>query len=123
MKLKEKHIQIFALCSLVITLCLITVFSLMSANNIKEIGLTFNDKMMHFLAYTALGFSLFLTTKNYILTICSGFVFSLLIEILQKYNSRYMEGADLIANFCGLVIGILCVKLFLALLRPILERG
>ena len=121
MKLQDKHIRIVALTCLILTFVTITIFSLMKAENVAKVGLTLNDKVMHFAAYTALGFFFYLTSRKYALTILFGFAFSFIIEILQEYNSRAMEALDLVANLSGLIIGILCVKIFLKIIKPLME--
>ncbi|WNH14332.1 VanZ family protein [Thalassobellus suaedae] len=115
--LKKKALVI----SIVYTLVL-TYVSLVKLNNVPDIGVSFGDKIFHFLAYsllTFLWFNTFLFNFNYkekkaityaaIISIVFGIVVEVLQEILTVY--RTMDIYDVMANTSGVLVTVLVIVL------------
>ena len=128
----KKTVRAIGVVLLSISIVLIITFSFFSFSSVPE-ELMSNDKIAHSIAYTALGFSLFLTlvhlpafmearkerksgdksiifisynTKTIALSITIGTLLGLVIELLQPIAGRNCELLDLAAEFLGLVLGV-----------------
>ncbi len=128
----KKSVRTVGVILLTITTFLILLFSFRTVPGIsaERFG---NDKIAHSLAYTALGFSLFLslvslpsfmerrkerkrgdsrlrvltyTTGTIVKSLVAGTLLGLIIEIVQPYFGRTFELLDLAADFLGLVLGV-----------------
>ena len=96
------------------TVCLITI------KKLPEIGVSFGDKIFHFLAYTVLAFlwfNIFLNTfklkKRQALIYAAFFsiVFGIIIEVLQGTltTSRSFDVYDVMANTMGVFLTVIIV--------------
>lgn len=71
-----------------------------------------NDKLAHFLAFSALVFPIsFAQRTGYIWAGLWGIGFGAAIEIVQPYVGRQGDFIDFVADLFGIIVGILCAKL------------
>lgn len=117
--------KIFLLiCAIAYTTALTTV-SLMTLRNLPDIGVSFGDKIFHFLAYavlTILWTFVFFYNFNYIKKKAIGYAFvisvsfGIFIEVVQGTATvaRSFDVYDMLANTCGalLAVGILSIYSF-----------
>lgn len=100
--------------TIIYSLTLITV-SLIKLNNVPDIGVSFGDKIFHFLAYfvlTLLWFYTFLYTfkfkknKGIIFAVILSVLFGIIIEVLQDSITVYraLDVYDVVANTFGTVL-------------------
>lgn len=91
-------------------LIMITILSLTPLSELPEVP--GGDKLHHLAAYAALIFPVALARPKHWLLIALVFVaWSGAIELIQPYVNRYGEWADMLANTCGLIIGIMLTNL------------
>lgn len=102
---------------------LLTLLSFVKLDSIPNTGLSFEDKLFHFLAYavfTFLWYNTFKDTKNKILRTAPlllaflfAFFFGTVIEVLQGQltNNRFAELNDSIANTIGAIFTVIVIKL------------
>lgn len=94
--------------------------SLIKLNNLPDIGVSFGDKIFHFLAYCVLAFlwfNPFVNTYNFkkkkaiYFSILISVVFGIIIEVLQETItvSRALDIYDVLAN----TVGVLTASLIL----------
>nr|WP_262910958.1 VanZ family protein [Flaviramulus multivorans] len=92
--------------------------SLIKLNNLPDVGVSFGDKIFHFLAYfvlTFLWFNTFINTYKFknrraiIFSIVISVVFGIIIEVLQETItvSRALDIYDVLANTIGVLIASL----------------
>jgi len=94
----------------VLILASITILSLWPAAKLPPVP--GSDKTHHFIAYALLMFPVSLGKPRYWLLIGLFFIlWSGSIELIQPYVNRYGEWMDLLANFIGLVFGLLAARL------------
>lgn len=102
--------------ALIYSVALISI-SLVKLNNVPDIGVSFGDKVFHFLAYcllTFLWFSAFLFNYNFkkkkaiISASMLAIIFGIVIEVLQETItvSRAMDIYDVIANTLGVLLSV-----------------
>lgn len=100
----------------------LTYASLVKLNNVPDIGVSFGDKIFHFLAYSLLAFlwfGAFLFNFNFkekraiIYAAIISVVFGIVIEVLQETITVYraMDIYDVIANTSGVLLTVLVVAL------------
>ncbi|MFI1771844.1 VanZ family protein [Thalassobellus citreus] len=115
--LKKKALLI----SIIYTLAL-TYASLVKLNNVPDIGVSFGDKIFHFLAYSLLAFlwfSTFLFNFNFkekkAITYAAviSVIFGIIIEVLQETLTVYrsMDVYDVFANSSGVLLTVLVLVL------------
>lgn len=109
--------------SSVLCVVLILIFSLTAFSGPQSIKIS--DKSGHYIAYVALGFTLFFAfvqdgsissnKKSYILSFVIGMSLGVLVEIIQPFAGRSREAADAVADVLGLLTGeaiatvVLCI--------------
>ena len=128
----KKTVRAIGLVLLTISCILIIIFSFFEFSSTPT-SLFTNDKIAHSIAYTSLGFSLFLSlvhlptfmqarkerksgdrtilflshsTRAIFLSTIVGTLFGFIIEILQPLFNRNCDFLDLAADFLGIVLGI-----------------
>jgi VanZ family protein len=100
----------------------LTILSLITISGIPDIGISFGDKIFHFLAYYILTlvwfyalFTKFNFKKNKAILYAAIFsmIFGIVIELLQGSitTSRHSDVYDAIANTLGVVIAVLVLFL------------
>lgn len=103
--------------ALIITLiysALLAFVSLIRLNNLPDVGITFGDKIYHFLAYTILvllWFGSFLSsfklkkTQAIIYAVILSVIFGIIIEVLQETITDYrdLDVYDVLANTFGAI--------------------
>ncbi|WP_297482775.1 VanZ family protein [uncultured Photobacterium sp.] len=95
----------------VLILALITVLSLTPQTELPTVSGT--DKTHHFIAYTALMFTVaFVKPKQWQWIAVFFFCWSGAIELIQPYVNRYGEWLDLAANTGGLICGFIIARIF-----------
>ena len=99
-------VQIHWLLFTILIALAITALSLYPLDNLPSVPGT--DKTHHFIAYGALAFPVALAKpEKWLLFIVGFFVYSGVIELVQRYVYRCGEWLDLGANGLGLIVGIL----------------
>ncbi|WP_083253202.1 VanZ family protein [Flavivirga aquatica] len=107
--------------TLIITLAYsvaLSTVSLIRLNNLPDVGVSFGDKIFHFLAYcllTLLWFSVFLLVFNLkkkkaiYFAVIFAIVFGIVIEVLQDTmtESRALDVYDVVANTMGALLASL----------------
>lgn len=98
---------------IIITFLLLAVITLLSLTPLPSIpAIPSNDKIQHFIAYSALTFPVVLRKPRYWLLIGLFFLcWSGGIELLQPYFHHRRDWLDMIANGAGIGCGILCALL------------
>ncbi len=72
---------------------------------------SYQDKVMHFIAYTILAILYSLTVKNHLKVLLCALVIGTSIEILQYFTPyRSFELLDIIADLFGSLLGILLYR-------------
>ncbi|MFI1744436.1 VanZ family protein [Thalassobellus sediminis] len=115
--LKKKALAI----SIIYTLVLIYA-SLVKLNNVPDIGVSFGDKIFHFLAYSLLAFLWFCTfrynfsykeKKAITYAAVISIIFGIIIEVLQDTLTVYrsMDIYDVFANSSGVLLTVLVLVL------------
>lgn len=117
--------KIFLLISAIAYTTALTTVSLMTLRNLPDIGVSFGDKIFHFLAYavlTILWTFVFFYNFNYIKKKAIGYAFvisvsfGIFIEVVQGTATvaRSFDVYDMLANTCGalLAVGILSIYSF-----------
>ena len=106
----------------IILIVILTIISLKETDGLQKLFIPFLDKALHLLAYIILTilWSSYLIlhkpsvklNKNLTLIFIGLMLYGIIIEVLQsKWTvTRLMEFNDLIANFFGIIIGILIFK-------------
>ncbi|MBL4806159.1 MAG: rhomboid family intramembrane serine protease [Rhodobacteraceae bacterium] len=91
------------------------IVSLLPPHHNPQFGGSMSDKVVHLVSYAILAHVACHAGPNwrrrYILCILV-FVVSIIIEFLQPLTGRTFEGMDIVANFGGIIIGILVMKVF-----------
>lgn len=93
----------------------LAILSLIRLNNLPSTGISFADKIFHFLAYallTVFWFGAFLLTFNFkkrraiFLAVISAIIFGIIIEVLQETmtDSRALDVYDILANSLGALL-------------------
>lgn len=103
-----------------VVLLLIAVFSLAPSASVSKITPHMSDKIQHYLAYCALGFSAFIAffvvpdddssflkinIRMMVTTLIFGFIFGILIEFIQPFFSRSAELMDALSDLAGILTG------------------
>lgn len=89
--------------------------SLIRLNNLPDVGISFADKIFHFLAYallTILWYAAFFLTLNYkkkraiVYAVILSVIFGIIIEVLQDTltDSRALDVFDVLANTLGALL-------------------
>jgi len=115
--LKKKALAI----SIIYTLA-ISYASLVKLNNVPDIGVSFGDKIFHFIAYSLLAFlwySSFLYNFRYkekkaiIYSAVISIIFGIIIEVLQDVLTVYrsMDIYDVFANSSGVLLTVVVLVL------------
>ncbi|HSC68538.1 MAG TPA: VanZ family protein [Cellvibrio sp.] len=76
----------------------------------------FNDLLMHFAGYTVAAISISFARPTWALWHRAAFliIYSVAIEIAQHFNPpRTFSGADIVANSCGVLLGLAAIVLLL----------
>ena len=106
---------------------ILTIFSLKETDDLQEILIPFSDKALHILAYIVLTILwscyAFLIRpnikpiRNFVILFVGLMLYGMIIEVLQSEITvtRSMEYKDLIANFLGIMIGMLIFNYFIKL--------
>ncbi|MCF7559256.1 VanZ family protein [Sabulilitoribacter multivorans] len=108
----------FALIIAIFYSLVLAFVSLIKLNNLPDVGVSFGDKIFHFLAYfvlTFLWFNTFINTYKFknrraiIFSIVISVVFGIIIEVLQETItvSRALDIYDVLANTIGVLIASL----------------
>jgi len=123
MKMRIRHllgVKVFLGVAIIYTIAL-TFISLVEKVSLSKINISFNDKIAHFLAYFILAslWTIYISFKLnksslkqvFLLIIPLGFFYGIIIEVLQKQitETRNADVFDAIANFIGLVVGVLLI--------------
>ena len=106
--------KLIPVITIIYALALIIV-SLIRINNVPDIGISFGDKVFHFLAYfvlTLLCFFTFLYTfkfknkKAIFFAAIFSVLFGMILEVLQENVtvSRSLDVYDIVANTCGALL-------------------
>jgi VanZ family protein len=114
-----KNLVFFLTISYTVTL---TIVCLVKLNKLPNIGVSFGDKIFHFLSYSVLAFLWFNTflynfkfKKHSALLYAAVFsvVFGIVIEVLQGTLTEYRSSDiyDVIANTCGVLFTILILRI------------
>ena len=93
----------------------LTIVSLIKLNNLPDTGISFADKIFHFLAYALLtifwfaAFSLGFSMKKkraMFIAVVSAILFGIIIEVLQDTitESRALDVYDVLANSLGALL-------------------
>lgn len=113
--------KLFILISVLYTVALATV-CLIKINNIPDVGVSFGDKIFHFLSYTVLAFlwySTFYKTFNFekkkalMYATLFSILFGIIIEILQGTvtSSRSADLYDVMANTIGVFLAVVIISI------------
>ena len=89
----------------------IAIMSLTESTNMPSVKL--NDKLLHGLMYLALTLASAIPTKRYVGVLVAVTLYGALMELLQHYCTLTRSGdlLDLLADFIGAIIGVVCVSL------------
>jgi len=102
----------------------ITILSLLPPKSGVE--LPTNDKLSHFLAYSAISLNVCLLFTSFhlrLIYILAGILaFSALIEFLQQFVGRSCSFYDFLANTGGVIIGVGIYALIGRYLQPIIHK-
>ena len=110
---------------------LLTIASFVKLNSIPKTGLSFEDKLFHFLAYaifTLLWYNVFINhgkeqIKKYPLLIAFliAIIYGIVIEVLQGQltANRVTEFSDSVANSLGALFTVLVIKLKRLLVKKV----
>ncbi|OMP31365.1 hypothetical protein BKM32_06460 [Mangrovimonas sp. DI 80] len=115
-----KPIALILLLAYVVAL---TSLSLVNIHKMPSLGSSFDDKLYHLGAYTVfmlLGFNFFRQTQVKHKILISGTIivlYGIIIEVLQQTLSttRTLDAYDMLANFIGVVVGTIIIKLMVNL--------
>ena len=113
--MKNRWLSFVGLCLTVVCTVLIVVFSLESSDKVPSVAgwLPFSDKIGHFLAYAALGFSLGLWCRLHRSYISEALTYVLVLgvgmELIQPFFGRTRSGGDVIADLVGAIWGLCCL--------------
>lgn len=122
-------LHLIGMIMLAVVLLLIVVFSLAPSSAVSAIAPLLSDKIQHYLAYAALGFSAFaaffslpaagsslirVNIRMMASTLVFGFAFGAFIEFIQPFFYRSAELMDLLCDVLGIISGqalafILCL--------------
>jgi len=98
----------------IILMIIISIQSSISSIDVPQLGITFMDKILHFIVFGALG--LLIIRGMMLSNIKKGFFWTLLIgsafAILDEWHQLYVPGRDSsIYDFVADLLGILCFSL------------
>jgi VanZ family protein len=97
-----------------------TIISLLPPDDSLQVTFILYDKAQHFIAYAILAHIGCHAGQNwhqrYIICVITLMV-SILIEFLQPLTGRSFEIMDIMANFAGILTGLVLMRLFLLLWR------
>ena len=89
----------------IMMLAIVSVASLIPLPNLPEVPGT--DKTHHIIAYALIVLPVCIVKpKHWWVFLLIVFLWSGVIELIQPYVNRYGEWMDLLANFCGILIGV-----------------
>lgn len=106
---------------------ILTIASLKETDDLQELLIPFSDKALHIMAYIVLTISWscyvflvrpnFKPIKNLTIIFVGLMLYGMIIEVLQSEITvtRSMEFKDLIANFLGIMMGMLIFNYFIKL--------
>jgi VanZ family protein len=108
----------FALIIAIVYSLALAIVSLVKLDNIPDVGVSYGDKIFHFLAYcilTFLWFNVFFNAfklkkrRAIYFSIVLSIIFGIIIEILQETItvSRALDAYDVLANTIGVLIASL----------------
>jgi len=108
----------WALPILVIYVLLITIASLANVGDLPSMGSSFDDKILHFLAYFVFGLIVYnyfeeLNLKHVLLVSAISVIFyGIIIEILQQVMTSYrtLDMYDALANTLGVVFATIIIR-------------
>ncbi|MEC3905803.1 VanZ family protein [Tamlana sp. 2201CG12-4] len=100
---------------------ILAIVSLIKLNNLPDVGISFADKIFHFLAYAlltllwfgAFSYSLNLKKKQAVLyAAILAIIFGIIIEVLQDTmtDSRALDMYDVVANTLGALLASIVLK-------------
>lgn len=113
--MKNRWVSFAGLCLTVMCTALIVLFSLEAGEKVPTVAgwLPFSDKVDHFLAYAALGFSLGLWRRPRHSYISEALTYALVLgvglELIQPFFGRTRSGGDVIADLLGAIWGLYCL--------------
>ncbi|CAH8281393.1 VanZ like protein [Mariniflexile fucanivorans] len=113
--------KLIILISVLFTVALAAV-CLIKINNIPDVGVSFGDKIFHFLSYTVLAFLWYSTfykafnfekKKALMYTAVFSIIFGIIIEILQGTltSSRSADLYDVMANTIGVFLAVVIISI------------
>lgn len=99
----------------------LAIGSLIKLNDLPNLGISYVDKICHFIAYsilTLLWYKTYLYTikltknKAVIYTIITCVVFGIIIEVLQETltTTRTLDGYDIVANVIGVLLAVITIR-------------
>lgn len=96
-----------------VTVLLLAVITFLSLTPMPELpAVPGNDKIHHFIAYSALMFSVALRKSKYWPAVGLFLIFwSGAIELIQPYVNRHSDWMDLLTNCAGIIIGAITASL------------
>ena len=99
-----------------IFILVLSVVRFNTSDSVKELLIPHSDKLVHIFLYTV--FSLVLLVENrknkgMFLRLVFALFYGILMELFQQYFTAYrsMEVLDILANFIGLIFGLLLFKI------------
>lgn len=112
--------KLILIAAIVYTMVL-TFLCLIKSENIPDLGVSFADKIYHFLAYSMLTFLWFLVfffnfnfkiNKAIICSVVTSILYGIIIEVLQETitDSRILDINDIFANTCGVIATALVIR-------------
>lgn len=113
--MKNRWVSFAGLCLTIVCTALIVLFSLEASEKVPTVTgwLPFSDKVGHFLAYAALGFSLGLWRRPRHSYISEALTYALVLgvglELIQPFFGRTRSGGDVIADLLGAIWGLCCL--------------
>ncbi len=104
-----------------IIILVLSVARLNTSDTIKELLIPHSDKLVHIFLYTIFSFLLLLEnkkSKGIFIRLLFAVFYGILMELFQQYFTTYrsLEIKDILANFSGVMIGLL---LFISLSKKL----
>lgn len=115
----KKYAFILAITATIV----LAIVSLVNINSIPETGLSFEDKLFHFIAYAMFTIIWFYALINnrvklkkdstIVVAVLIAVIYGIIIEVIQGQftTNRVMEFNDIIANILGALFAGLMIKL------------